>query len=776
MDTLSLRIKYRPLRIGWCLSAGDFASLKKALQLTHTIWGGRYNPIIPVDDIDFGSQLVNLFRVDFLFPVSEDQKVTTFIKKFSYLPYPFLHNELFLKEYSGKIYPTVVDLYHPIRRLYEENFKNNPNPSFHTTIFKWNDDDPLANVFLSTFGSFPPKEETGTDYEGLIEKHLAAEVIDITGKKALPSDSFKKITPNEICCMDLQRHYSIINHWTKSGFYIGRAQDFNDVVSFWNIRATDTDILFYDHDYSERLDSLKTEYPASLRARPQNPQDPDSHVALWSLRKDDQLEKSAFGSGLWICTLDSSAWNGLNIKAPIMHFGEKSVLASVGHDTNKIRVSFSLPEKPAYNQGHLNQQHLVASIDKGIGLFGNEQATLMTPYIPELNEYYGRNFYFDWNEVRVEPESIGIIITVWREDLSLSALNVTSLLSKIFEVAGIKANPSKPGLIASRLIQQLGGLQGCRVFKIAGVRNLIKKYKPDQSFTKGAATQIIANLDPLTNKPNFSDYEDLFLESRPWSKKLKPNDVFTYLLKHGVFRVGLKFECPHCNLDFWLSLDDIKTQTTCEYCGRAFNVTTQLKDRDWNYRRSGLFGKENNQEGGIPVALTLQQIDTVYKGLKEMIYTTAMELVPAGASINRCETDFVVLTQSKIDHKIQIVIGECKNHEEIAEDDVLKLKKVAEALEKKGVQVFVIFSKISDFTPEELERCKIINEKSRRRLILFTGRELEPYRLYEKTEKEFDIERYAVSFENMVDVTQAVFYEQRRKSLQTGDTSISPYG
>lgn len=192
-------------------------------------------------------------------------------------------------------------------------------------------------------------------------------------------------------------------------------------------------------------------------------------------------------------------------------------------------------------------------------------------------------------------------------------------------------------------------------------------------------------------------------------------------------------------------------------------MTTQLKDRDWHYRRSGLFGKEDNQEGGIPVALTLQQIDSVYN-TKDMIYTTAMELEPAGASINKCETDFLILTQSKIDHKVQIVICECKNHKEISGDDVLKLKMVAETLEKKGIRVFIIFSKISDFTPEELERCKAINDKYMRRLILFTARELEPYHLYEKTEKEFNIQKYAVSFEDMVNVTEDVFYKQLRKS------------
>jgi hypothetical protein len=87
------------------------------------------------------------------------------------------------------------------------------------------------------------------------------------------------------------------------------------------------------------------------------------------------------------------------------------------------------------------------------------------------NEYYGRNYYFWWNKCRVEPEGIGIIIDSWQTDLDVSALDVTSLIAKIFEVAEMRTRPSQAGLIASRLIQQLGGplgLVGCRVFKSAG--------------------------------------------------------------------------------------------------------------------------------------------------------------------------------------------------------------------------------------------------------------------------------------------------------------------
>ncbi len=127
MNTLNLRIKYRPLRIGWCLVSNDISALRNAFQFSHTMWGGRFNPVIPVDKSDLAIKLVKLFRVDVLFPVSEDKKVAKFIEQFAYLPTPFFHSELFIKVGSEEFLAQILDLYHPIRHLYERHIKNNPS-------------------------------------------------------------------------------------------------------------------------------------------------------------------------------------------------------------------------------------------------------------------------------------------------------------------------------------------------------------------------------------------------------------------------------------------------------------------------------------------------------------------------------------------------------------------------------------------------------------------------------------------------------------------------
>ena len=385
------------------------------------------------------------------------------------------------------------------------------------------------------------------------------------------------------------------------------------------------------------------------------------------------------------------------------------------------------------------------------------ESTIRPPHIPELNEYYGREAHFIWNEVRSEHEGIGIVTSLTQDHLTIRALPSRELISRIFAAFGMKAEPSRAGLVASRLIRQMGGLQGCRVFKIRGVRQLIEKYGPLKSFTRSGAIQIIGQNNPQTGQPNFEQFEQLYMERQ----KLNPERAFEYLLTTGVFQVGLKLKCSNCELDFWIALDDVATEVRCGLCGRTFNITTQLRGRDWAYRRSGLFGREDHQEGSVPVALTLQQMDTVFSG--DMIFSTAMNVTPISAAISPCETDFVLIGKQYYGDRVPLAIGESKSNQEITEEDVEHLKQVADAFPFRRVRSYIIFSKTSGFTAEEVSRCRAAQDKYQQRVILLSERELEPYFVYKRTEKEFDIRRSVISLEDMAIATQNIYFEPRRK-------------
>lgn len=180
-STLNLQVRYRPLRIGWCIRDGNVEQLRKVLRLTHTLWGGRFNPVIPVDNFDLARQLVSVFRVDALYPASGDPQLKDFVRQFPYLPPPLFHEELFLDSdsSSGKA-ATLLSVYHPLRHLHERHIRNVAKPRFSFKLFDWEDGDPLGDVLLITFGGFPPKEEVGRDFGAFLEKPLAASRIHLS--------------------------------------------------------------------------------------------------------------------------------------------------------------------------------------------------------------------------------------------------------------------------------------------------------------------------------------------------------------------------------------------------------------------------------------------------------------------------------------------------------------------------------------------------------------------------------------------------------------------
>lgn len=766
MGALALVARYRPLRLGLCVRNGNLEQFRKVVRLTHTLWGGRYNPIIPVDDLSLAKQLVRIFHVDALYPAEEDDLINDFIENFPFLSWPFVHKDLYIGDSKHKS-ATLLDIHHPVHRSYEEVLKSalQPEISFFSLI-EWDSNDPLADVFLATFGSFPSKVDIGIDYFALLEQYFLVKKIVIDVNQPIPDSLYEHLTPSNITTYDLRGGRP--PGWDNPGFYVGDAQDFDDLVNFWNLRAANIELLFYDSKHAAREDVMKDSFIQNLSKskghysfkRIMN------RMAIWSKTDDSKVDITPFGKpfgrNVVSRSVISSTWNGLNVKPMPMHFVEQTILGFLSDESTMPQVSFQLPQKPFLDTIQFHSQNVIIS-PRTLGDINREGATFFVPFIPELNEYYGQEIYRD-NRARAEVDGLGVITEVTRKHLTLNALSTQNLIVKIFEVFGMKAEASRPGLIAQQLIRQMGGIQGCRVFKIAGVRKLIEKYNPDKWFNKNNAIMIIGQNNPKTGKPHFSDYESLFIDSEQ-KGKLKPEDAFIFLVKKEVFRAGLEFECPACHLAFWLHLDDVATEAKCVFCGNKFNTTPQLRDRDWKYRRSGLFGQKDHQEGAIPVVLTLQQLVTLLAS-QLTIYTTAMEIKPISVSIEPCEIDFIIMTVG-LDERVQLVIAECKTNEEISEKEVNKLKSVADTFPVDSIDVFILFSKTSAFQDVEIKRCQIAQDQHRNRVILLSSRELEPYHIYERTSREFQIDARASFLEDLAQATNDIYFNPKPIKNQT---------
>ncbi len=279
-------------------------------------------------------------------------------------------------------------------------------------------------------------------------------------------------------------------------------------------------------------------------------------------------------------------------------------------------------------------------------------------------------------------------------------------------------------------------------------------------FTKRTALQLIGETDPRTGA-RFKDHENLFIEQRPIETKLRPQMVFEYLVEKGLFRIGAEITCPSCNLPSWIPLDALRQSNTCELCGDTFDATRQLVRGEFSYRRTGVLGIEKNTQGAIPVALLLQQLQVNLHGFSGgLVQSPSYDLAPLeDVDLPKCETDFVVMYLRRYPDKDALIIGECKDEGcRIEADDIENLKQVANAIPAHRFDTYVLLARLSPFSAEEVALAKTLNDEYHQRAILLSARELEPYHIYERVNRDLKMKVYGVAPEILASVTAEIYF------------------
>src|SRR5262249_41732323 len=139
---------------------------------------------------------------------------------------------------------------------------------------------------------------------------------------------------------------------------------------------------------------------------------------------------------------------------------------------------------------------------------------------------------------------------------------------------------------------------------------------------------------------DFGKHRRLYIEQRT-EPTLEPQAVFTYLLKTRVFRPRLAFlarllrsqqgfRCKRCGLRSSIHVKSFEGAWTCPDCGYEHDMPGLIGDEfrrrrnEWSFEKAGLFSRDNNQEGALPVILTLLQLEERMRS--RLIYSTALNL------------------------------------------------------------------------------------------------------------------------------------------------------
>jgi hypothetical protein len=517
----------------------------------------------------------------------------------------------------------------------------------------WNDSDPLKVIFTLSFGAYTTNLNLKDDFRTAFVRGLRAKEITIPAGGNVEAELAHGITPMRLTGVDLHSFQGSFRTWS-GGVYFGDPKSFADLVTFWNLRAAGPAMEFASLSELARFEDFIKAHLKVLDEQPNKHPDIESHIAICHRDRHDEvlatLKKFPTTKRTLLCQCDDSYCGHFTAEPVMFAFDWDFALGFVETERGRHNVTVTLPDKKFLieSQRSIGDQSLAVSLEPH-GSFGYPNHTLSPPYKRELSELYSREISFDPWQVRSEPEGIGVIITAGEKTLSLHPIANTAVIEAMLGQAGLNAEPSQGGRLADRLQEKLDGLEGARVFKIRGVRQLVAGLKSQDAVGRGDATNAI------WNDGQFREHERLHIEQRG-KEKLDANAAFDYfLLKNEFFRAGLELMCDNCGLTSWLSLRQIDDGWICEYCGHKNMTSLHVRDRgDWRFRKSGLLAKDNNQEGAIPVLLSLLVLQRVLsrEGVLKMTSVKMIEGVPP------CEIDFMVAEHRR--GKIRWALGEAK--------------------------------------------------------------------------------------------------------------------
>jgi hypothetical protein len=153
METARVDICYRPLRVAWAIHSADTDGFRQTVRLSHTLWGGRFNPIVMADRPEEAHQLIELYRADVIVAIGSDPTVVAFRAQFPHLITPYFPDRLFLRDQTEPARAHLLDIHNALvhwratgdwKTVEEQGIRQ----------FIWDDDDPLADAFLIHYGSY----------------------------------------------------------------------------------------------------------------------------------------------------------------------------------------------------------------------------------------------------------------------------------------------------------------------------------------------------------------------------------------------------------------------------------------------------------------------------------------------------------------------------------------------------------------------------------------------------------------------------------------------
>ncbi len=651
---LHLRCKTRPVRIAFLMEKPEHTVLQEILNINTLLWGGILNPIVVLDGRSCPAEEYPSYTYE--------EGILRLLREFD----PDV-----LINYSGSDLPDSLAAFK--RRTFDRTFLR-WNPWGNEEIYFYLEVWPFLRKYWRNVHQFLKKPEQAFTYmdlsdSGVLKSYLLARYggypADGNGNNILANDfdaavsrydedfrkSFatgEKVFPIQLTAFGLHVPNPGIGH--SHTYFLLDPTNIFDIVDCWNLRATGARVFqlpidqYKDFELSILAFGEEATYPINDRVM-----NHPTIVKGKSLSNEQLFEAGRWMAGLGLKDISCQGW--------VPHFGDRgyrvapelTVHSPAATDYGQTLImtnghGMMEPSAPDCEfAGPARSQHW--ALELLVFGSGDQEHTWRLPWLcPECDEYANIRVAhgFESTKSRVGKEGIVVIRRGDRDTFGVQEPAVKDVLKSFLKNYGFRYRQiSAPGLALERIVDQLGGLFGCRMFQNPGVRELIQK------LSNGAQMHI-------------EEVRVTLLKNTPMKRRQQiaaAHSLLEDLIQKRVLRQGIKLQCERCQRSAWYRLGEFSDEFRCKLCFHVQPMSV-IGENPWECISDGLFTLPGKMAGCITAATALVSLSHFLH--HDFRYVASFEY---GDASGEAERDFAIMTSELLRNDVDLIFGECKTAE-----------------------------------------------------------------------------------------------------------------
>ena len=737
----TVKVKLRPIKLAFLVHPNDKESLLKAIEINTFLWGGIYNPIIPMYDPTAAkrknskdpslkeviSGYLDNFDPDYVVPMGKCSDCSFDVgdrEKIEEIP------EIFGVEVGYAMPEWGIGLFEVLNHFIEEEFKFQARFPQDVCI---PDFDKNFSVFLSSvFGVLPENIDRvfWTNF---------AQVLNAKKTYCSAANYVEFLNSQKLFFTRMTELYLETNKYRKKCILLLDASNSLDIMDYWNLRAIGWDVFPIPYQFiqsgetsqhildfaGENYLSKGPEYEIYGRT---NIYDRVPILESRSISKSehqyffDSPKESNTGSQiLYPCIWNREARDKYDFECCelVADTVEREI------STNQKTIEFkTLDPKSAYSFEISNISRFVNEIEfrfhDAKELFANAIPRGGSELAKVIYRGFERIVRHPYNSCRLSKRRLVYLSRSPGSTIDLLIPQAETIFMKWMELKGWTVTLSSAGHIAKQMIGQLGGVGGTEILAKRGIVKLLGEMNSKSGDQKSMSEESVwAKLQKISNQTKLG-------------KVGEAESIRQRLIEAKAFQLGMEIRCPICTQSSWYSVERANYELQCTKCLEQFSFPPASKEVKWSYRALGTFSLPNQSHGAYTVLLTLRFFSdfSFSRGATTPLMSFTAENKKKG--MQSMEADLALLFQDPEYQglKTELIFAECKTFNDFKKKDIERMTDLGKAFPD-AVLVFATLKECLSDNEKKILRPMVNNSRKnwKRRIpfnpvLILTGTEL----------------------------------------------------